>query len=96
MRTIRTDGDTQTVMVEPEWDEHERVLMLGLSAYEDSLCPVCNGPVEECQSPDAEWEWTGAPPVRCHKKDAILRYQEKSGATERPAALLYGAKRRDQ
>lgn len=85
----------QTVVTEPEWDEHERVLMLGLAAYEDTLCPVCKGPVDECQSMEAERVWEGTPPIRCHKTDAILRYQENAGASERPRALMYGAKKRD-
>lgn len=85
----------QTVVAEPEWDEHERVLMIGLTAYEDTLCPVCKGPADECQTVEAEREWEGTPPVRCHKTDAILRYQEKAGESERPRALMYGAKRRD-
>lgn len=94
-RTIVTDGDVQTVTAEPEWDEQERDYMVALQAFEDSLCPVCGGPPEECQSPEAEWEWKGVPPTRCHRTAAILRYQEGAGkAVTQPRALSWHAEKR--
>lgn len=91
MRTVVTDGGTQTVTVEPEWDEQERDYMLSLSAYEDTLCPLCGGPVEDCQTPEAEWRFKGTPPTRCHRTDAILRYQDNAGDYARHKALLWRA-----
>jgi len=94
VRTIVTDGQgVQTVTVEPEWDEQERGYMTALSAFEDSLCPVCGGPPEECQTPEAERRWTGTPPTRCHRTDAVLRFQEK-GTYERARALTWHAEER--
>lgn len=94
-RTIVTDGVLQTVTMEPEWDEQERDYMIALQAFEDSLCPVCGGPTEECQSPEAEWEWQGTPPTRCHRTDAVLRYQESiQKQLDRPRALTWHAEKR--
>lgn len=95
-RTIVTDEyGVQTVTVEPEWDEQERGYMVAFQAYEDTLCPVCGGPPEECQTLEAERQWSGVPPTRCHKVDAIKRYQDNSGGKyERPQALSWNAEKR--
>lgn len=90
---MRDDGATVTTR-EPEWDDEQREQMVALGIYEDTLCAVCGGPVEDCQSPEAEREWEGVPPVRCHKTDAIIRYQNKASEYERPRALMFGAKKR--
>lgn len=84
----------QTVTVEPEWDDDARDEMIALSLYEDSRCPICGGPAEECQSAEAEFRFQGAPPVRCHRTDAIIRYQDKAGTYERSRALLWRAEKR--
>lgn len=84
----------QTVTVEPEWDGQERDYMTALQAFEDSLCTVCGGPPEECQTPEAEWHWKGTPPSRCHRTDAVLRVQEDGGNRERPRALIWHAEKR--
>ena len=94
VRTVVTDGDVQTVSVEPEWDDEQRDHMIALALYEDGLCAVCGGPPEDCQSLEAERLWEGVPPVRCHKTDAILRYQENGEERPRPRALMFGAKMR--
>ena len=94
-RTITTEGDgVQTVTVEPEWDEQERGYMTALAAYEDTLCPVCGGPPEECQTVEAEREWKGVPPTRCHKVTAIYRYQDAEGdKLPHPRALTWNAEK---
>jgi len=84
------DGVTRTV-TEPEWDDDERDYMLALAAWEASLCPVCGGPAEECQAPDADRRFKGVPPVRCHRTDAVRRFQEKSSTYPRPEALIWHA-----
>ena len=96
LRTATTDehGVTRTV-TEPEWDEESRDEMIALAVYEDTLCPRCGGPADECQSPEAERRFEGVPPVRCHRTDAIIRYQNKAGTYERGNALLWRAQERD-
>lgn len=54
--------------------------MLALAEYEAGLCPICGGPVEDCQSPDvdgnnplATWKWQSQLPVECHKTTALRR-----------------------
>ena len=95
LRTTTTDEHgVQRTVTEPEWDEESRDEMLALAAWEDSRCPACGGPADECQTPEAEFRFQGAPPVRCHRKDAILRYQDKAGNYERANALLWRAEER--
>jgi len=67
--------------------------MTALPALEDSQRPECGGPAEECQTPEAERRWKGAPPTRCHRTDAVLRFQEK-GTYERTRALTWHAEER--
>lgn len=69
--------------------------MLALAAFEATLCPICGGPASECQSPEAETRWKGTPPTRCHRTDAIRRYQENAAEYPRPSALMWGAEERD-
>ena len=96
LRTTTTDErGVQRTVTEPEWDEESRDEMLALAAWEDSRCPICGGPAEECQSPEGERRFQGVPPVRCHRTDAIIRYQDRAGAYERPSALLWRAEERD-
>lgn len=84
------DGDTVTT-TEPEWDDTERDMMLALALWEEQLCPVCGHPAEECQSAEAERRFRGAPPTRCYRTDAVLRYQEGQGTYLRPRALMWHA-----
>lgn len=95
VRTTTTVDGVQTMVAEPEWDEDERAHMIALAMWEDSRCPLCGGPVEDCQSPEAERRFAGTPPVRCHRTDAIIRYQDKAGEYPRPRALLWRAEDRD-
>lgn len=81
--------------MEPEWDDEERDKMIALAAWEDSCCPICKGPAEECQSIEAERRFEGVPPIRCHRTDAIIRYQNNAGNYERDRALLWRARARD-
>lgn len=78
------------ITVEPEWDDDSRDAMLALAAWEESLCPLCGGPRDQCQDPEAEWRFKGVPPTRCHRTDAVSRFRE--GAEHaRPEALLWHA-----
>lgn len=85
----------ETTVTEPEWDDVQRDHMLALAAYEATLCPICGGPADECQSPEAEGRFKGVPPTRCHRTDAIVRYQENTDEYPRPKALMWGAEKRD-
>lgn len=84
----------QVTTVEPEWDDEERDYMLALAAWEDTRCPLCGGDAEDCQSPEAEARFQGVPPTRCHRTDAIIRYQDKAGDYPRSRALLWAAEDR--
>lgn len=96
LRTTTTDAEgVQVTVTEQEWDEESRDEMLALAAYEETLCPICHGPAEDCQSVEAERRFEGVPPVRCHRTDAIIRYQNKAGNYERDRALLWRAQARD-
>lgn len=78
-----------TRMVDPEWDEDTRNLAVGLSQVD--LCPVCGSPSFICQDPVNEFNWKVLPPVRCHRKSALVAAQRK--VTEEtnpvPEALLW-------
>jgi hypothetical protein len=78
-----------TTMAEPEWDEQTRAMAIAFDLV--PLCPACGGPAEECQDPAHEFDWRVPPPVRCHRKTALL--QAQSGVNERdnpfPMALLW-------
>lgn len=95
MTTSTTVDGVTTRTREVEWDDEQRDWMVALAAWEDALCPVCGGPIDECQSPEAEFAWKGAPPVRCHRTDAMLMWQEKAADYKRPKALLWRAVKRD-
>lgn len=81
---------------EVEWDETERGWMLGLERYRETLCPLCGGPRDECQSPEAENAYEGSLPIRCHKTTAMRRTQDarKDNKAEHPDALLWGVQAR--
>lgn len=69
--------------------------MTAFQAYEDTLCPVCGGPPEDCQTLEAERQWAGVPPTRCHKATAIYRYQDSEGnKLPHPRALTWNAEKR--
>lgn len=95
MRTTTTVDGVQTTVTEPEWDDEERDKMIALAAWEATRCALCGGPVDECQTLEAERRFEGVPPIRCHRTDAIKRYQGKAGNYERPEALLWRARERD-
>ena len=73
-----------TTMAEPEWDEDTRNLAL---AFDDvNICPICGGPAALCQDPARQDDWVAQPPVRCHRKTAIL--QRQSSVTEETNAQM--------
>ncbi|MGO1711779.1 hypothetical protein [Corynebacterium variabile] len=81
---------------EPEWDEQERAWMLALAAYEEEMtCPVCGGPVSECQSTTAEGRFEVGPPVRCHRRTALLQAQDAYKDAKQSAALMWMASPRE-
>lgn len=41
--------------VEPEFNDAERDDWYSLWEYEQTLCPQCGGPRDECESPDVGW-----------------------------------------
>lgn len=84
----------QTTVTEPEWDDDSRTEMVALQAYEDTLCPLCGGPAEECQGEGADRRYVGTPPVRCYRRDAILGYQDAAADYPHPSALLWRTEER--
>lgn len=78
-----------TTMAEPEWDEDTRTLVLGHAAVD--LCPVCGGPAVECQDPENQFAYTVLPPVRCHRKTALVEAQQRVTEKTNPimSALLW-------
>lgn len=78
-----------TTMLEPEWDEETRNLVLALDLA--PLCPACGGPAELCQDAAREFDWHVPAPVRCHRKTALSQAQR--AVTEQtnpiPEALLW-------
>lgn len=80
---------------EPEWDEEQRDLVMGLSLWEGAyLCPVCGGPKAECQAPEAEMRYKKGELVRCHRATAQLRESKaiREDGREFPEALISGVR----
>lgn len=80
---------------EVEWDETEQNWMLALQDYRDSLCPLCGGPTEICQSSDLNVvnSIRARHPVRCNVTTVVDIAQNADGADKypQPRALLWGA-----
>lgn len=74
---------------EVEWDDTERAWMLGLAAYEATLCPMCGLPSEQCQSPEAERLSYAGVPNRCHVATARMQRAEDYKESPHPGALVY-------
>lgn len=76
---------------EAEWDDTERAWMVGLAAYEATLCPMCGLPSEQCQSAAAENLAEAGVPIRCHVTTARMQRQEEYKEAKHPGALLWPA-----
>lgn len=76
---------------EAEWDDTERAWMLGLAAYEATLCPMCGLPSKQCQSMEAENLAEAGLPRRCHVATARMRRAEEYKDASHPGALIYPA-----
>lgn len=76
---------------EAEWDDTERAWMLGLAAYEATLCPLCGLPSDVCQSPESEGLAEAGLPVRCHVATARMQRQEEYKEASHAGALLWPA-----
>lgn len=76
-------------MAEPEWDQETRDLALAYAAVD--LCPVCAGPAYLCQDPALQDNWRALPPVRCHRRTALLQAQAQVTEKTNPqmAALMW-------
>lgn len=61
---------------EPEWDESEQTVMLGLQMYRNGLCPKCGGPISVCTDPANEMRYDGGLAIRCHATTARSRAAE--------------------
>ena len=76
---------------EAEWDDTERAWMVGLAAYEATLCPMCGLPSEQWQSAAAENLAEAGVPIRCHVTTARMQRQEEYKEAKHPGALLWPA-----
>lgn len=76
---------------EAEWDDTERAWMLGLAAYEATLCPLCGLPSDQCQSADAEALAEAGLPIRCHVATARAQRAEEYKDAKYSGALLWPA-----
>ena len=68
---------------ESEWDETERAWMLGLAAYEASLCPLCGLPTSYCHDPQREFD-VHATVERCFITDQRLFALEQIDGGDNP------------
>lgn len=51
--------------------------MLALAWFREHLqCPKCGNPKSVCSSPEAEFAFAPAPPVRCHLTTAAARARD--------------------
>lgn len=80
---------------EVEWDDTERAWMLGLAEYEETLCPLCGLPSEQCQAASAENLAEAGLPIRCHVATARAQRAEKYKDAEQASALLFPARLRE-
>jgi len=78
-------------MAEPEWDQETRDLAQAHAQID--LCPICGGPAYLCQDPDLQDSWRALPPVRCHKRTALMLAQSKVTEKTNPqaGALMWAA-----
>jgi len=85
-------------MVEPEWDEQSRALVLGETEYASRLCPRCGRPMSVCQAPENEFAFYAPDPVRCHATTALLAKQKGYSEEKNPGvqALLWSTVLRDE
>ena len=83
-----------TSMVEPEWDEQTRALVLGDVAHDATLCPLCGRPKSVCQAAENADRFIGEAPVRCHATTAVLLKQKGFTEESNPGlrALLWGVR----
>lgn len=88
MTRVVEDSEGQQLVREVEWDDDARIEMLALTAFEESLCPVCGGLVSECQAIENDGRFKADPPVRCHRTTAVLAAQEGEGDRKHERALI--------
>lgn len=62
---------------EVEWDDDERAQVLALLEYEAQACPGCRGWLPETTDSAHAGRYKTAPPIRCHRCDAVTRAQDE-------------------
>lgn len=67
--------------------------MRALTAYRDSLCPICGNSKTVCQAAENSDRFTVPPPSRCHATTAIRKESEKA-ERDVPDALVWSAQLR--
>lgn len=80
---------------EPEWDDEDRELALGLLAYEADLCPGCKQPMAETTDPANEGRYVADLAIRCHRCTAVEAAAAKYEGNPAPNALFIPVKLRD-
>jgi hypothetical protein len=78
---------------EPEWDDDQRALLLGLAAYEEQVCAGCGGWLPDTTDRDADDGYTVDAPTRCHRCTAIGHAAKRYADADQPQALYFVARR---
>lgn len=74
----------------PEWTDADRQAALDLEAYEASLCPGCQHPLEETTKAEHSDAYRPEPPTRCHYCTAqAVTSEAVNKQHENSAGLLY-------
>lgn len=81
-RLIRT-----VVTREPEWDEDQRLWMLGLTLREASECHRCGGSLHE--TTDYQWKWQPSPPTVCFRCVALAASAHEYDKHPQRAGLIH-------
>lgn len=76
---------------EPEWDDLDRDIAVGLEMHEAGICGSCGYPRSVCQSADNEFRFEADGPYRCHATTAMEKARERhiTKDTDAPRALSW-------
>lgn len=70
------------------WTAHDRLLMLGLQAYEDDLCTGCGWPRTYSMHKESRAHWHASDAIRCHACTAKRAKEDQVGGETRPGAYF--------
>lgn len=81
---------------EPVWDDWDRGWAEALVTYEALLCSGCGHPLHHTTAPEREDTYEVGPPARCHGCDALQTTQDRYRDADRPSALRFNVRSRDE